>query len=162
MNAKMIFPAFLPQKKEENQRYQDEFRPDTHMNIGEKEKFNIISATDTKKNSDLSDEEDEKFNKIILDRPIVKNKKKQKLKNKFIDNNTTDKLNANQINDKINSNNDLEFTQNRSSVDYIKQEEHKIERNITLKKVPFLQVQENKESILKKDLLNLNPESIYI
>lgn len=158
----MIFPGFPPQKKDENQRDQDEFRPDTHINIREKEKFNLISASDTKKNRDLSDEEDERFNKIILERPVVNNKKKQKLKKRFLDNNTTDKSNANQINDKINSNNDLEFTKNKSSVDNRKQEEHKIERNIILKKVPILQVQENKESILKKDLLNLKPEGINL
>ena len=67
MSARMIFPGFPQQKKNDD----DEFKPETLMNKGKNDISNLNFFTNKRKNSNLSEEEDEKLNKIVLDLSLI-------------------------------------------------------------------------------------------
>jgi len=95
----MIFPGFPPQSKKENK--EDEFRPEDLINRRIRDSnLNIESSNNDLKNNAKSDEEEnETLNKIVIDRPVIKNKKKQKLKKIVLeDSNSNTKTDKKQIN----------------------------------------------------------------
>ncbi len=144
----MIFPGFPPQKRND----ESEFKPETLINKGKHEssKLNLI-ANDISITSNLSEEEDEKFNKIVLDRPVVKNKKKQKLKKTVISDPVADKEEKRSSMDKTMLLKDSRKTENELLIDIKIIEEKKTETSKMSEKEPASQITELIDNKIKND-----------
>lgn len=142
MSARMIFPGFPPQKKNED----NEFRPETLMNIGKDRSSRLNSIKNTRKNSNLSEEEDDKLNKIILDRPIVRNKKKQKLKKMVLEDSSTKESNEKPADDSLTVKNQSKILENNPQIENKITEENKTGRSFGEEKDSVAQITEIKEN----------------
>ena len=131
MSAKLIFPGF-PQKKIDDQKSDDEFKPEISMNRFRNDVSSKENKSNSRKNSNLSDEENETLNKIVLDRPIIKNKKKQKIKKITLE----ESLANNNIND--------DYLQNKGEkIDRIEQSNISLEKKIIFQDVTDTEKNEN-------------------
>lgn len=157
MSARMIFPGFPPQKMNDD----SEFRPETLINKGKQESLNLNLVTnDISKSNNLSEEEDEKLNKIILDRPIVKNKKKQKIK-KIVLNDPVSQIEERSSEDKIILLKDSIKIENEIYIVNKIIEEKKTERSNVNDKERNSQITELNDDKIKIDLNILNPKGKY-
>lgn len=157
MSARMIFPGFPPQKKNDDKKEQDEFRPETLMNINKNDKSYLSAIPNTRKNSNLSQEEYETLNKIVLDRPIIRNKKKQKLKKMILEDNKTknpDELITN--NKEIHNNTDKKEIGKKILFENTKIEEIENHKNDYVDKELLSNDQKRIDISLNRDSIDLN------
>jgi len=144
MSARMIFPGFPPQKKNND----DEFRPEIYMNRGQNDSSNLNKITNTGKNN-LSEEEDENLNKIVIDRPVVKNKKKQKIKKMVLEDSKTNKVEEKTSNDNIISIDNSRKIENEVLIENKKIEENRTEKSVIIEKNQAAEITTLNEGIEK-------------